>query len=1035
MKKILYVLPGIGISGGVAIVFQHVNRLLDRGYDVGILALGEGGDADWFPGNKAEVYRRPDLAKLEAEGIGIAVATHFSTVAAVEKICSERKIYFVQSDERRFDLPSLEEFLMCEKSYGSDMEYMTEALWIQRWLKEEFDKDAYYVPNGLDSVLHRVQSIAPDDGGTRVLLEGAIAFSFKGMEDAYAAAKGTDAKIWIVSSSGVPKPDWEYERFLPSVPFFKMNEVYSSCEIFLKMSRVEGFFGPPMEAMACGCAVVVGKVTGYDEYIRDGYNALVVEQGDIEGARRAVQRLIDDVALRNTLVENGYRTAKEWGWDRSIDLLEKMVANEPAAPYFKEDSPERYDYGKTMKGILLGIFEKEINKRERALEAVQLEREGLRAELSSMRESISEKEREVAEKNQEIALITSSKFWKLRNRYVKVKAFRLRHLRELAVKAYLLLKREGAWSFARACYKYAIHGREYFLTKPRQVDDYTAWIRKYERPDREAILREIGAFRKSPKISIITPVYDVDPEWLERCIRSVTDQLYVNWELCLYDDASTRPETLKCLRRWQGKDGRIKIRFGTENGHISRASNQAIGMATGEYIALLDNDDELSPNALYEVAKLLDEHPETDLVYSDEDKLEMDGSRSEPFFKPDWSLDLLLSENYVNHLGVYRKSIIDAIGGFRIGYEGSQDYDLLLRFVEKTESGRIRHIPAVLYHWRKIPSSTAESISVKTYAYTAAEQALSDYLSRNSIEGSVERIVASGVYRVKRHILGEPMVSIIIPFRDQLDVLKRCLKSIRTKTDYPKYEILLVDNQSADPEMRRFLDAVGTASDTKIKVLSYGRPFNFSAINNFAAKQAIGEYVLLLNNDTEVINEGWLSAMVEQIQREDVGAVGAKLYYPNETIQHAGVIMGLGIAGHAFKHLPRTSFGYFGMLSTIRDYSAVTGACLLTKKALFDELHGLEEERLGVAYNDVDYCLRVRTAGYKVLYTPFAELYHHESLSRGDDAELEYTHPEKYRRVVAERQYMAEQWSEVIADDPYYNRNLTRTREDFSLRN
>ena len=348
-KKIAYVIPGVGISGGIAVVLQHVNRLLKNGFDVMVLSQDLEEKIDWFPGQSVPIYAWDcDYCK---KNIDIAVATSWSTVPSADTLSAKRKIYFVQSDERRF-YDDLEKKKFIEKTYSVDFEYMTEAKWIQKWLKEEFGHETYYVPNGLDEkIFFKTEPIEPKTSKPRVLIEGAINVPFKGMDDAYAAVKDLDCELWIVSNNGKPKKDWRYDRFFENVPFDKMNEIYSSCDIFLKMSRVEGFFGPPMEAMACGCAVVVGKVTGYDEYIVDGENALVVEQGDVEEARKAVQRLIDNPDLRNKLIENGYKTAKQWDWDRSIDMLEKVIAGEKIDQYYDANSLVKYDFQKEVANL------------------------------------------------------------------------------------------------------------------------------------------------------------------------------------------------------------------------------------------------------------------------------------------------------------------------------------------------------------------------------------------------------------------------------------------------------------------------------------------------------------------------------------------------------------------------------------------------------------------------------------------------------------------------------------------------------------
>ncbi len=639
----------------------------------------------------------------------------------------------------------------------------------------------------------------------------------------------------------------------------------------------------------------------------------------------------------------------------------------------------------------------------------------------------------IQQKDQEINVIKSSKTWKLLGGYLRIRNFSWSYFKILYKEALAVLKREGFIIFIKYTFKYILYGRKYFLQIENILNDYQKWIQKNENWDERKIKKEIKDFKYKPKISIITPVYNIDLKWLDKCIQSVKNQFYENWELCLHDDASTKKETIRCLKKWEKQDKRIKISYGKVNQHISGASNEALKLATGEFIALLDDDDEFSSNALYENVKLLNKHPEADFIYSDEDKITEDGKREEPFFKPDWSPDLFLSMNYICHLGIYRKSIIDKIGGFRKGYEGSQDYDLVLRFIEKTTPEKIFHIPKILYHWRKIEGSAANSVDSKNYAYVAAKKALRDYVRRNNIIGEVENGYNIGTYRIRRKIINtEPKISIIIPFRDQVKILKKCVGSILNKTEYDNFEIILVDNQSKEKLTKNFLESI--KNNPKLKILKYNKPFNFSAINNFAVKKARGEYLLFLNNDTEVINKEWLSAMVEHVQREEVGAVGAKLIYPNDTIQHAGIIMGLGIAGHAFKHMSINENGYFFQSNVIKNYNAVTAACMLTKKKLFESIGGFNEKNLAVAYNDVEYCLRVRKLGYLIVYTPYSKLYHYESLSRGNDNDLKHSNLKKYKRVIAEREYIRKRWKNIINNDPYYNPNLTLDREDFSLR-
>lgn len=546
----------------------------------------------------------------------------------------------------------------------------------------------------------------------------------------------------------------------------------------------------------------------------------------------------------------------------------------------------------------------------------------------------------------------------------------------------------------------------------------TNYLSKVKSVDIEQIKENIKLFSYKPKISIVMPVYNVDEEWLTKAIDSVLGQAYENWEICMCDDASPKKHVKPLLQKYELKDERIKVKYIDQNEGISGASNQAASLATGEFIALLDNDDELAPDALYEVVKLLQEHNEADLIYSDEDKINTKGNFCEPFFKPDWCPDLLLSMNYICHLGVYRKSIFDAIGGFRKGFEGSQDYDLVLRFTEETKN--IFHIPNILYHWRKIPGSAAATENAKPYAFTAAKKALTEAMERRGEKASIHDSMNSGYYNVKREIIGRPLVSIIIPFKDKVGLLIKLLKSIEEKTTYDNYEIILVNNCSIENKTLRFLEKI----KNKYMVLDYNESFNFSKINNWASKQATGEILLFLNNDLEVINNEWMEAMLEHAQRPEVGAVGAKLYYSNDTIQHSGVIIGIGgVANHAHLNFPRNDRGYFGFATVVRNYSAVTAACMMMRKSVFEKLHGFDEVNLKVAFNDVDFCLRLREKGYLVVYTPYAELYHYESATRGKDLDL------------AEVGYMMWRWKDILTKgDPCYNPNLTLERGDFSMK-
>lgn len=567
------------------------------------------------------------------------------------------------------------------------------------------------------------------------------------------------------------------------------------------------------------------------------------------------------------------------------------------------------------------------------------------------------------------------------------------------------------------------------IEKLRNQASYLNWLARNEVLDIEAMTQEIATFHYQPKISIAMPVYNVEEKWLRLCIDSILNQVYTNWELCMADDASTDPNVKKILTEYQQLDERIRVVFREQNGHISEATNSALAIATGEFVALLDNDDELAINAFYEVVKVLNENPELDLIYSDEDKIDMDGNRSDPAFKPDWSPDLLLGTNYISHLGVYRRSILEEIGGFRKGYEGSQDYDLVLRFTEKTTKERITHIPKVLYYWRMLPTSTAVDQGSKGYAFEAGLRAVQDALVRRGINGHATHGAANGLYDVYYDIESEKLVSIIIPTKNGYKDVQRCVSSIIEKTTYQNYEIIMADNGSTDPKMHELYAKFEQQLPGRFFVESIDIPFNFSTINNRAAKKAHGEYLLFLNNDTEVITENWLTLMVSFAQQERIGCVGAKLLYPNNTVQHAGVILGLGgVAGHGHYGYPHGDLGYFGRLAINVNYSAVTAACLLMKKADFDVVGGFEEA-FTVAFNDVDLCLKVQALGRDNVWLHEAELYHFESQTRGYDDK-----GKKKKRFEQEKVMMEEKWGPLIENDPFYNPNLTRDIPNFSLR-
>jgi GT2 family glycosyltransferase len=580
--------------------------------------------------------------------------------------------------------------------------------------------------------------------------------------------------------------------------------------------------------------------------------------------------------------------------------------------------------------------------------------------------------------------------------------------------ALFTLRDGGVITFLKLVYSYAT-GKEYIT--------YKMWIAKNENWDTRRIDQEITSFSYQPTISVIVPVYNISPEWLDKCIQSVASQVYGKWELCLYDDASNNPSTIECLKKWQESDKKIKIAFGKKNLNIAEATNKAIDMVTGEFIAFLDHDDELSPYALYFVVRALNKNPELDLLYSDEDKITEKGLRDTPYFKPDWNPDLFLSQNYMNHLSVFRTKIVRMVGGCRKGLEGAQDWDLALRIIETIPESHIQHIPYILYHWRRIPGSFSAAAEEKSYIGDAQLRCLSDHFTR--LHQDVELIKQGQYWRAKHRIPDPaPLVSLIIPTRDGYHLLHRCIESIYEKSTYRNFEIIVVDNDSEDPRTLTYLSNL--EEEGRARVLKYPGDFNYSATNNFAVAQSKGQIIGLLNNDLEAISAEWLEEMMSQALRPEIGAVGARLLYPNDTIQHVGVILGIGgIAGHWFKGLPNGQNAHFSRPNLVQNLSAVTAACMLVKRSIYEEVGGLDDVKLKIAFNDVDFCLRVMAKGHRNLYTPFAVLYHHESASRGRE-----NTPEKKARFKLEEIVMKQRWGKLLLNDPAYNPNLTLVRED-----
>lgn len=539
---------------------------------------------------------------------------------------------------------------------------------------------------------------------------------------------------------------------------------------------------------------------------------------------------------------------------------------------------------------------------------------------------------------------------------------------------------------------------------------------------------ENAQFSKNIKFSVLVPLYNTPEKFLKEMIESVQAQTYKNWELCLADGSDREHSFVgEICKKYADGDKRIKYEKLEKNLGISENTNACIRMATGEYIALFDHDDLLHPSALYEVMRAICEHG-TDFIYTDENTFsEEPRDAYNPHFKPDFSPDTLRSYNYICHLSVFSRELLDSVGYFRSEYDGSQDYDLILRLTEKAK--KIFHIRKILYYWRAHKNSVAQDVGAKPYTVTAAKKALAAHLERCGLKGEVLDSSVPTTYHIKYEIDGNPLISVIIPNKDHTDDLDICLKSLYEKSSYKNFEVIIVENNSTEKETFEYYEAL-TKKHGNIKIVTWKGKFNYSAINNFGVNYAKGEYILLLNNDVEILNDNCLEEMLMFAQRKDVGAVGAKLYYSDDTVQHAGVILGLGgTAGHAHKHFGRSHPGYMARASIAQNLTACTAACLMMRRDVFDEVGGLDEN-FEVAFNDVDLCMKIREKGYLVVFTPYAELYHYESKSRGNDST-----PEKLERFRGEIDRFKEKWQKQLDDgDPYYNPNLTLTRDDFSLK-
>ena len=559
-------------------------------------------------------------------------------------------------------------------------------------------------------------------------------------------------------------------------------------------------------------------------------------------------------------------------------------------------------------------------------------------------------------------------------------------------------------------------------------NDYSEWVRRYDTltDDERVNMRAHQAdFENQPLISILMPTYNPKEPWLIAAIESVKNQIYPHWELCIADDASSDPVVRATLERYANEDSRIKVVFRQQNGHISAASNSALELVTGQWVALLDHDDVLPEHALFWVAHSINRHPSARLIYSDECKTDENGKRFDPYFKSDWNQDLFYSHNMFSHLGVYETALVRQVGGFREGFEGSQDYDLALRCIEHVDTNQIVHIPRVLYHWRVHSESTALCANTKPYAMQAGERALNEHFQRLSVDAAAKAIGYG--YRASYKLPANlPLVTIVILSKNGLALIRQCIDSILDKTTYPNFEILVVVDGSENAKALRYLEKLTHVSE--VRIIPGDGSFNYSRLNNVAVQNAGGEVVVLLNSNIEVVSPEWLSEMVSHAMRPEIGAVGAKLWYSNDTLQHGGMTLGVGgVAAYAHRNISKYHLGYCGRAVLTQNFSAVTAECLVIRKSIYQDLGGLNDFDLPVGYSGVDFCLRVREAGYRNVWTPLAELYHHQPANRGRDQSQE-----KFACLATEASYMQNHWGKLLQDDPAYSPNLTLIDDDFS---
>ena len=573
-----------------------------------------------------------------------------------------------------------------------------------------------------------------------------------------------------------------------------------------------------------------------------------------------------------------------------------------------------------------------------------------------------------------------------------------------------------------------IFRKEENLKMQSEREKYQVWIKNNEPTAEELEVQRQTKFEINPKFSIVIPMYNTPVNFFTELVDCLKAQTYSNWEMCLADGSPKKNEELDPIIK---SDERIKYVFLSENKGISGNTNEALKLATGDYILLVDHDDLIPVFCLYELAKRINKNPEAEFIYTDEDKIEgTKDKRCDPHFKPDFAIDTLRSNNYITHLSVFKKELMDKLGGFRDKYNGAQDFDIIIRATENTKN--IIHIPKVLYHWRVHPNSTAMVADAKPYAYEAGIKVIEDHLERQGLEAKVTHGGdIPGVYEVEYKVKGNPKVSIIIPNKDSVKLLRNCINSILKLTTYKNYEIVVVENNSTEAKTFDYYETIQKLE--KVRVIKYPeKGFNYSKIINFGVKNCEdSEFVVQLNSDTELLTNNWLEKFIGFAQREDVGAVGARLYYEDKSIQHAGIGVGIcDLAANLLTNTPRNFHAYFGRECLTQDLSAVTGACLFSRRSIYEEVGYMDEENFAVAFNDVDFCLKIRQKGYLIVYNPYVEFMHYESKTRG----YEDT-PEKKERFERESNNFRTKWRKVLdAGDPYSNINFDKNTAQYNVR-